>query len=259
MNGYPGYQQPNTYGSDYNSQYEMIKQILSTVHTAILCQVTSVTNNGSVSLVGSVNLQPLVNQVGATGIQVSQGALANVPYFRLQGGSNAVIIDPQVGDIGVAIFCERDISSVIKNKAQSNPGSNRQYNISDGLYLGGFLNAAPTQYIQFNSSGITIFSPYNINIQATGNVNVTAGGNVGVTASGNASINASGSISATAGTTATLTAPAISLMGNTTVTGNFSFSGTGQNAGVDIGSTHKHPMPGIQSGTDTGETGAPNA
>jgi hypothetical protein len=55
-----------------------------------------------------------------------------------------VVIDPQVGDIGPAGICDRDISSVKKNKGVANPGSRRKFSLSDGIYFGGILNKKPT-------------------------------------------------------------------------------------------------------------------
>nr|WP_250135685.1 hypothetical protein [Escherichia coli] len=36
----------------------------------------------------------------------------NIPVWRLQGGGNAVIMPPHVGDIGFLAICDRDISAV---------------------------------------------------------------------------------------------------------------------------------------------------
>ena len=238
-----GFQSLSTAVSDYNSHYSVIKALLSGVHTATLVQVTAVANAGGVAPVGFVDVQPLVNQVTGIGVAIAQAMISGVPYFRLQGGANAVIIDPQVGDIGVAVFAERDISSVVTNKAQSNPGSARQHDGTDGMYFGSFLGAAPTQYIQFNDDGITILSPNNIVVQAQGNVSVQSQGNVSVTA----------------GSSMTLTAPGgLAIAANTVISGNFSFSGSGLNGGVDIGKSHAHSVSGVQSGTSTVETSAPN-
>jgi hypothetical protein len=83
-----------------------------------------------------------------------------LPYLRIQGGANAVIIDPQVGDIGVAVFASRDISQIKATRKQGGPGSGRSYDWSDGIYLSTVLSAsAPTQYIQFNADGISVVSP----------------------------------------------------------------------------------------------------
>jgi hypothetical protein len=84
-----------------------------------------------------------------------------------------VIIDPKVGDIGLCIFADRDISSVKANvaalrggKGSVTPGSGRRFDMADGLYVGGLLNGVPTQYVQFSASGINIVSPTKVTITA---------------------------------------------------------------------------------------------
>jgi hypothetical protein len=150
----------------YNNIAFAIQQAITKMQTATLVQVESCTNAGDLSPVGMVDIVPLVNQVDSAGNPVPHITIYNVPYLRIQGGSNAVIIDPQPGDIGIAVFASRDISKVKATLAQANPGSARQYDFSDALYLGGLLNGAPQQYIQFNSDGITVNSPTAITIKA---------------------------------------------------------------------------------------------
>jgi hypothetical protein len=176
--GYKGLASPNSGEGQYNAINFLVRQILNGVRTATLVQIVSVTNSGGVSPVGFVDVQPLVNQLDGYSNAVPHGVLHHLPYMRLQGGANAVIIDPQVGDIGIAVFADRDISSVSANKAQSNPGSFRQFDMADGMYIGGLLNGAPTQFVQFNSTGITITSPNKITltapaVQINGTVTVT--------------------------------------------------------------------------------------
>ncbi|SUI50016.1 Uncharacterised protein [Serratia quinivorans] len=91
----------------------------------------------------------------------------NLPYFRLQGGVNAVVIDPVVGDIGVAIFADRDISVVKETRQAGAPGSKRRNHFSDGLYVGGFLNGTPSQYLWFKNGGIVIHSPSKVTIEGS--------------------------------------------------------------------------------------------
>jgi len=152
----------------------VIKQSLGRMRTCTLVQVLSCTNSGGVAAFGFVDVQPMVNQIDGLGNPLPHGKLFKLPYFRLQGGKNAIICDPEKGDIGIAVFSDRDISRVKNTQAQSNPGSRRQYDLSDGIYIGGVLNAVPTQYVEFitgtgikikdansnsivmNSSGITI-------------------------------------------------------------------------------------------------------
>ena len=90
----------------------LISQALNRVSTATLVKVVSVTNAGGLSPVGFVDVQPLVNQLDGAGNAVPHGVLHRLPYFRLQGGADAVILDPKVGDIGMAAFANRDISLV---------------------------------------------------------------------------------------------------------------------------------------------------
>ena len=133
---------------------------------ATLVQITAVTNSGGVSPVGFVAVHPLVNQIDGNNVGTPHGIIHNLPYVRIQGGTDAVILDPKIGDIGIAIFADRDISTVKATKAQANPGSRRQNDWADGLYLGGVLNGAPTQYVAFAGGGITVVSPTKITIQA---------------------------------------------------------------------------------------------
>lgn len=164
--GWRGQQRPTSGTSEFNAQSFLIWQTLRTIAGARLVQVKAVTNAGSVSPVGFVDVLPLVNQLDGSDNAVPHEIVHNLPYFRLQGGSNAVIIDPQVGDIGVAIIEDRDISSVKANKGQANPGSKRIFDMADGLYVGGFLNGAPTQYVQFSAAGINVVSPTKVTLQA---------------------------------------------------------------------------------------------
>ncbi|MEE2977542.1 MAG: oxidoreductase [Pseudomonadota bacterium] len=165
-NGYRGAAGQQTSADDYTAQSFLIWQILRQISGAKLVEVKAVTNSGGVSPVGFVDVQPLVNQLDGWNNAMPHGTVYHLPYFRLQGGTNAVIIDPQVGDIGVAIVEDRDISSVKVNKAQANPGSKRIFDVADGLYLGGFLNGAPLQYVRFSAAGISVVSPTKLTLQA---------------------------------------------------------------------------------------------
>ena len=144
----------------------LIGNLIGKIQTITLVQVVSVNASG-VGVVGSVDVQPLVSQIDGAGNLYKMPILKNVPYFRLQGGNNAVIIDPEIGDIGLCAFASRDISSVKRNKSVSAPASRRQYNISDGLYIGGFLNGPPSQYVHFKKNGIDIVATGEVNINGT--------------------------------------------------------------------------------------------
>jgi hypothetical protein len=161
-----GFLNPWATWGKYNGIYYAIQQALAAVQTATLVKVISCTNSGGLTPVGTVNIQILPNQIDGAGNPTPHGTIFNVPYSRIQGGANAVILDPVAGDLGLAVFGSRDLSQVIATKGAANPGSVRMFDFADALYVGGMLNGTPTQYVQFQSSGISIVSPNKVTIQA---------------------------------------------------------------------------------------------
>lgn len=159
-----GFQTPPSTWGEFNIQSFVILQWLSKLQTATLVQVQACTNSGDLSPVGFVDVLPLVNQIDGQGEATPHETIFNIPYFRLQGGTNAIIMDPKPGDIGLCCFASRDISKVKSTKAQANPGSFREFSFSDGMYVGGLLNVLPSQYIQFNDDGIAVVSPMKVTI-----------------------------------------------------------------------------------------------
>jgi hypothetical protein len=161
-----GMLQPSTLWGVHNNLAFIIQQALSKVQTATVVKVIACSNDGGVSPVGTVDVQILVNQISGQKVATPHVTMYGLPYLRIQGGVNAVIIDPQPGDIGIAVFASRDLTNVKSTKAQANPGSFRMHDFADGMYLGGLLNGVPTQYVQFGSGGVTIVSPDTITLQA---------------------------------------------------------------------------------------------
>lgn len=150
------------------------EQMLAKVQTSLPVRVVAVTNSGDVSPTGFVDVVPMVTQTDALGVAVPHTTIYNLPYCRVQGGANAVIIDPQVGDIGVAVFASRDISKVKYTGKENPPGSDRRYSFSDGIFLFATITQqAPTRYIRFNENGIEIIAPDSITITAP-NVEINA-------------------------------------------------------------------------------------
>lgn len=195
-----GFMSPEVPMGEYNQMAFIINGLIGKIQTVTLVKVVSCTNSGGLSPVGFVDVVPMVNQIDAAGNPQPHSTIHNLPYMRVQGGADAIIIDPKKGDIGLAAFASRDISKVKTTKAQANPGSFRKYDYADGLYIGGFLNGTPTQYIQFSSSGITINSPVQVHITAPSAIVDATTTTINATT---ASINASGA--------ANITSPSISL------------------------------------------------
>jgi len=170
---FKGQKNLQTQSSDYNAKTFHIRQELYKLNTSTLVRVEAVKVDGRISPVGYVDVKPLVDQMDGQGNPVEHGIIYNVPYVRIQGGSNAFIIDPKAGDIGMCNFADRDISRVKENKVPSLPGSKRLMSMSDGLYTGGLLNGTPERYVLIDDDGIEIEGNALVSINAT-NVNVTA-------------------------------------------------------------------------------------
>lgn len=182
--GYAGPAWYLTHGSGFNAMAFLVRQIVAGKTFGALVKVIAVNGPGGVNPPGTVAVQPLVNQIDGLGNQVPHGTVFGMPWFRLQGGTSAIILDPKVGDIGAALICDRDISNVKANKATSGPGSWRQNDWADGLYFGSFLGETPTQGIEFADGGINIFTNGTIALSTdAGNVSITTAGTI-VTSSG---------------------------------------------------------------------------
>ena len=157
---------PASVFGDYNNIIFAIQQAIARLETCTLVRVESCTNDDDLSPVGFVDVTPLVNQIDGNGNATPHATIFNIPYLRIQGGTNAIIMDPKPGDIGVCLFASRDISTVKVTKAQANPGSFRSYSFADGLYAGGLLNGTPEQFVRFTDSGITIQASSTITLHA---------------------------------------------------------------------------------------------
>lgn len=169
--GNPGTRYLDSHNSDFHAIQYMIEQAIGQMSKVQLVQITKVTATGAVAGVGKVSVSPLVKMQDALGNQHAHGAVNNLTYFRMQGGKDkAIIMDPKVGDVGIAIFADRDISAAKKNlqgwdgtktasQAQSPAGSFRHHDMADGIFFGCTLGGTPTSYIQFGDDGSIIISP----------------------------------------------------------------------------------------------------
>lgn len=170
---YPLQQLEDT-ATDYQSLSFLVNGILSRVRTAHPVKVLAV-HGGGVGPIGTVDVQPLVSQVNGLGQGEAHGPVYARPYLRYQGGTSAVILDPVVGDTGLLVCCDRDISAVIATLSQALPGSLRRFNFADGIYVGCFLsNTTPSDYVWVkpSSGGIEIVTAGTLTIQAS-QVNIT--------------------------------------------------------------------------------------
>ena len=227
---------PQDTATDANSQQFLMHQFLMGKSFITLGLVTGVSESGEV-----VSVKPMVTGFTGNGdIIPNQEPIHGVPVWRLQRGASAVIMPPVEGDIGLIAVCDRDITAVKKTKQSALPGSNRTHNYSDAIYLGGVLNAEPSQYVKFANDGIDIVSP--LVVQVNGNTVI---------------MNAEDKIS--------LNAPVIEMngqfaQGGGSFSGNATFGGTmtvvGEVTanGIPV-STHRHG--GVESGSSQTNTPTP--
>lgn len=224
---------PQDTATDANAQQFMMQQFLMGKAFITLAVVTDVSESGE-----TVSVRPMVQGFTGSGNVVSnQEPIYGVPVWRLQRGASAVIMPPVAGDIGLIAICDRDITSVKKTKADALPGSNRTHSYSDAVYLGGLLNAEPTQYVKFSNDGIDIVSPLVVNVQAN-IVSLNADDRVSINAP---IIEANGQLTQGSGTFA----------GNATFGGSVTAVGEVTGSGIPL-STHKHG--GVDRGSSQTDT-----
>lgn len=208
---------------------------MARVRTTIPVQVVAV-HGGGLAPVGRIDVQPLVQQTDSAGNIMALPVLYGLPYLRWQGGASAVILDPAVGDIGLACFADRDVSAVVASGQQSPPGSNRRFSLADGFYVGATLNAAPTQYLQFDpTNGVTLNSPTAIKAQIGTDANAAR-----------LVMNSSGLVLSFGGHSITINSSGIAISGAVTGDSTATFTGEGMFNGGHTVSAHIHG--GVQTG-----------
>lgn len=155
----------------------VVNRLIRKIHTSDLVKVLAV--YPTQGTVGFVDVQPLVQQQTTNRVAIDQAPIFRLPYLRMQGGQSALILDPVVDDLGLAVFAQRDITAAIASRSEGPAPTNRAYDAGDGLYLGGFLNADPDQWLQFfPTGGAEIKAPLltlDSEVRTSGNVRVGTG------------------------------------------------------------------------------------
>lgn len=165
-----GQQDPTVQNDDFNATAFLVRQMVSRLSTMKLVKVVKVTpgeGDGDVKKAGTVDVQPLVSQIDGNGNATPHGVVYGVPWSRAQGGKNAVVVDPEAGDIGYVVCADRDISAVKAAGKESPPGSRRQYDLADGVYCGACLNVAPEQYLAFTADGYRLVDKHGNSITSS--------------------------------------------------------------------------------------------
>ena len=211
---------PLTYNSPILCEYDKVisqfNSLITNVNTAMPCKVVAIEKQEQrgVNIVGFVDIQLMIEQTNGQKKGNETAIICNVPYIRIQGGTNAVIIDPEINDLGVAIFSSRDITNFKEARRQTPPATWRKFSISDAIYIGGIRNQKPVQYIHFRNDGIEIYSPKRVHI-TTPTVLIDSD-NTTINTSAKTTINANGGCEINAETTNN---------GNVQINGNTKISG----------------------------------
>jgi len=156
-------------GSEFARLSFLVRAIQGEQATMTLVQIKAVRAIGGAY---EVDVQPMVHQIDGAGNAVPHGVVNGLPIWRLQGGDSAVIVKPVVGDIGLALFAQSDISGVKRAKKPTTPGSARKFDWADGVYMGGVLNAAPSQKIVMDETGITMTPASGTRVKIDGKLEV---------------------------------------------------------------------------------------
>lgn len=149
-----GQQDPQDSNSDFDVTAFIVSQMIAVLEIMLPVQVTAVhPGTGTPPTPGTVDVQLLVSLVDGAGNGTDPGIVYGVPYFRSQGGPWAIVIDPAKDDFGYIIGASRDISKVKNSPGVVLPGSFRKYCYSDGIYMGGCFNGAPSAWVWLKPDG----------------------------------------------------------------------------------------------------------
>lgn len=171
--GVYGFWRPSSDNSLLNQLSFLIQTALARVNVAVPVKVVAVHSLGRGAGIGTVDVQPLVSMVDGQGGAWPHATVYGLPWCRPGGGGSAFIADPAAGDIGLAVFCDRDISSVKAAQGVAQPGSFRRFSMVDGIYFGTIIStAAPARAIILDSSGCEITAP----VKVDGSVDLEGGG-----------------------------------------------------------------------------------
>ena len=193
----------------FNAHNQQINSVLQKINTVFLGRIISV-KSGGVNGSKTVTAQPLICQIDANGNALPSPKLVEIPHYRVQAGTGAIILDPKVGDIGVFVCCKRDSSNVKNGVSDPQvPASFRSFDLADSIMIATIHTGAADTYIHIipENGEIIIKAPSSLT------VNTAA-----------ATINASGSTA--------INSPETTISGHVTIRGGLSVSG-GEGAQVD--------------------------
>lgn len=145
----------NDLGGAKEFKDNVLSILSSELNTGEVVEITEVYSNDN-GPVGFVSVKPMLYRIGADNNNLELGEIHNVPYYRIQGGKNAVICDPQVGDIGFCVFATRDTSLLKRTRTRVGPNGKRICDQSDAFLTMTWSKEEAEQYIWFKGDEIHI-------------------------------------------------------------------------------------------------------
>lgn len=104
----------------------------------------------------TVDIRPVLKAKSlASGDSVSRALISNVPFWMYRAGDTYITLPIKVGDTGLAIFCQRDITNWKETGGEVALQSGRIFDYNDALFLpyfGPTSKAVPN----YNANNITI-------------------------------------------------------------------------------------------------------
>ena len=158
----------SAFGSEMNSLDFFIRALIKTmVSTSIPVRVDAVERGGEGGAALYVDVTPMVTQTDAEGNSIPPVTIPHLPYFRYQHGTAAIICDPKVGDLGLAVFAQQDCSRLTGDTTPQAPGTFRCFDMSDGFYVGGFWGQVPKTFIHIEDEGtIHVVAPKQYHLES---------------------------------------------------------------------------------------------
>lgn len=165
-----------SYNGSVNALDFVIRSIVKgMINTAIPVLIQEVLP-GDQNAAGYVRALPLVMCRDPENNSIPNSVIPRLPFYRYYAGRAAIVCDPVVGDIGLAVFAQQDSSRVNKETTEPQPaGSFRNFDMSDGFYFGGFYKGAGDTTIVFDQNGnITVNAPESCVVNTkNGTINAT--------------------------------------------------------------------------------------
>lgn len=127
--------------------------INKTINTCDIVEVVAVDKE-----LKTVDVKPLVTQLAANDVAIAHSIIHGLPYFRYQASAAAIIITPVIGDKGICVYAQNDISGVLEKGAEAPPTSYRKFDYADGFYFGLVAKIAkePTSFIEITDDDILL-------------------------------------------------------------------------------------------------------